>query len=117
VDNVNDLWIADFMHGPIALVERDFPVFVLMPPGKTFAGLKHLVTRLQGLRAETLVVSSAQARLPAGTRVIRVPGSIHEIYSPIPYIVPGQIFAGLLAEVKGIDPDKPRSLHIVTRTV
>jgi glucosamine--fructose-6-phosphate aminotransferase (isomerizing) len=40
-----------------------------------------------------------------------------EIYTPIPYIIPGQIFAALLAEVKGIDPDHPRSLHIVTKTV
>jgi glucosamine--fructose-6-phosphate aminotransferase (isomerizing) len=40
-----------------------------------------------------------------------------EIFSPIPYIVPGQIFAGLLAEIKGLDPDKPRSLKIVTQTV
>lgn len=108
---------ADFLHGPIALVERDFPVFVLMPPGKTFNDLRNLVGRLQGLRADTLVISSAQARLPARTRAIRLPGSIQEIYSPIPYVVPGQIFTALLAEVKGIDPDKPRSLHIVTRTV
>jgi glutamine---fructose-6-phosphate transaminase (isomerizing) len=108
---------ADFLHGPIALVERDFPVFVLMPAGKTFHDLKKLVKRLQGLRADTLVISSAEARLPAVTRALRVPGSIPEIYSPIPYIVPGQIFTALLAKVKGIDPDKPRSLHIVTRTM
>jgi glucosamine--fructose-6-phosphate aminotransferase (isomerizing) len=50
-------------------------------------------------------------------RVIRVPGKIPEIYSPIPYIVPAQIFAALLAEVKGLDPDTPRSLRIVTRTL
>jgi glucosamine--fructose-6-phosphate aminotransferase (isomerizing) len=49
--------------------------------------------------------------------VIRIPGEIPEIYSPIPYIVPGQIFAALLAEIKGLDPDKPRSQNIVTRTV
>jgi glucosamine--fructose-6-phosphate aminotransferase (isomerizing) len=39
------------------------------------------------------------------------------VYTPIPYIVPGQLLAASLAEVKGIDPDKPRSLQIVTRTV
>ncbi len=55
--------------------------------------------------------------MPAATRAIRVPGSIPEIYSPIPYIIPSQIFAALLAEAKGIDPDRPRSLRIVTKTV
>ena len=108
---------ADFLHGPIAMVERDFPVILLMPPGKTFRDLRKLADRLRRLRADTLVISSAGARLPAATRAIRVPGSIPEIYTPIPYIVPGQLFSALLAEVKGIDPDKPRSLQIVTRTV
>ena len=108
---------ADFLHGPIALMERDFPVLMLMPPGKTFAGLKELIGRLRELRADTLVITSADARLPKGTRAIRLPGAIPEIYSPIPYIVPGQIFTALLAEAKGLDPDKPRSLQIVTKTV
>lgn len=108
---------ADFLHGPIALMERDFPVLLFMPPGKTFGDLRTLIPRLRQLRADTLVISSAAARLPRGTRVVRVPGSMPEIYSPIPYIVPGQLFAASLAKVKGIDPDKPRSLKIVTQTV
>jgi glutamine---fructose-6-phosphate transaminase (isomerizing) len=108
---------ADFLHGPIALVERDFPVIVLMPAGKTFRELKSLVHRLHGLRAETLAITSADTKLPDTTRVIGVPGSVPEIYSPIPYIVPGQLIAEALADVKGIDPDKPRSLQIVTRTL
>jgi glucosamine--fructose-6-phosphate aminotransferase (isomerizing) len=108
---------ADFLHGPIALIERGFPVLLLMPPGKTFQGLLKLTERLHALRAETLVFSSPKARVPGATRLIRVPGSLPEIYTPIPYIVPGQLFAALLAEVKGLDPDKPRELHIVTRTI
>jgi glucosamine--fructose-6-phosphate aminotransferase (isomerizing) len=108
---------ADFAHGPVALVERDFPVILFMPPGKVFADLKKLAVRLRKLHAETLLISSAGAKLPPSTRTIRVPGEIPEIYTPIPYIVPGQLFAASLAEVKGIDPDKPRSLQIVTRTV
>jgi len=108
---------ADFRHGPIALIERDFPVILLMPPGRTFRDLASLAGRLDELRAETLIFSSEGARLPRATRSVRVPGEIPEIYSPIPYIIPGQLFAASLAEVKGLDPDKPRSLHIVTRTV
>lgn len=108
---------ADFLHGPIALVEPGFPVLILMPPGKVFADLKRLTERLRKLGAETLVFSSAGAQVPAATRIIRVPGTLHEIYSPIPYILPGQLFCALLAEVKGLNPDKPRELKIVTRTV
>jgi len=42
---------------------------------------------------------------------------IPEFLAPIPYIVPGQLFAALLAEAKGLDPDTPRSLSKVTRTL
>lgn len=108
---------ADFLHGPIAMIERDFPVILFAPPGKTLAGQQSLIKRLKGLNAETLAISSVETRLPGVTRVIRVPGKMGEIYTPIPYIVPGQLFAAQLAEVKGIDPDRPRSLQIVTQTL
>jgi glucosamine--fructose-6-phosphate aminotransferase (isomerizing) len=40
-----------------------------------------------------------------------------EVYTPIPYIIPAQLFAGNLAVVKGLDPDKPRTLSKVTLTI
>src|SRR6185437_775521 len=39
---------ADFMHGPIAMIERDFPVILFAPPGKTLAGQQSLIKRLRG---------------------------------------------------------------------
>lgn len=108
---------ADFLHGPIALIERDFPVLMFLPPGRAFRDLARLAERLRRLHAETVVISSRGARLPRVTRALRVPGVLPEIYTPIPYIVPGQLFAAQLAGVKGLDPDQPRSLKIVTRTL
>ena len=37
--------------------------------------------------------------------------------TPIPYIVPAQIFAACLAAQKGLDPDQPRTLTKVTLTL
>ena len=37
---------ADFLHGPIAMVERGFPAFLFAPPGKTLAGMKELLEKL-----------------------------------------------------------------------
>ena len=48
---------------------------------------------------------------------IQIPISIPDLYSAIPYIIPGQIFAARLAEHKGLNPDRPRSLTKVTRTL
>jgi glucosamine--fructose-6-phosphate aminotransferase (isomerizing) len=108
---------ADFLHGPIAMIESDLPVFLFMPPGKSFRNLRRLAERLRRMNAETLLISSTGVRLPPATRTIRVAGSIPETYTAIPYIVPGQLFAAMLAEIKGLNPDKPRFLRMVTRTV
>jgi glucosamine--fructose-6-phosphate aminotransferase (isomerizing) len=108
---------ADFLHGPIAMVERDFPAFLFAPPGRTLAGTKELLGRLTKLGAETVVISSENGLLKAATRGLRIPDRISEMLSPIPYIIPAQLFAALLAEAKGLSPDRPRSLAKVTRTV
>jgi glucosamine--fructose-6-phosphate aminotransferase (isomerizing) len=108
---------ADFLHGPIAMIERDFPALIFNPPGKTFSQMQKLTEQLTALKADTLVFTSTKARVPGALQVIRIPDPVHEIYTPIPYIVPGQMFAAFLAETKGLNPDKPRELHIVTRTV
>ena len=46
-----------------------------------------------------------------------MPAEIDEPRASIPYIVPAQLFAALLAACKGLDPDAPRSLSKVTRTL
>jgi glucosamine--fructose-6-phosphate aminotransferase (isomerizing) len=102
---------ADFLHGPIAMIERSFPVFLFSPPGVTAPGTVDLLDRLQKLKAETLVIGSEK---DAG---IRVPARLRELFTPIPYIVPAQLFAAHLAEVKGLNPDQPRTLTKVTRTL
>jgi len=108
---------ADFLHGPIAMVERKFPVFLFAPPGKTFAGMKDLLRSLTKLGAETVVISSETAVLKPATRAFRIPERIGEMLSPIPYIIPAQLFTALLAKAKGLSPDRPRSLAKITRTV
>ena len=108
---------ADFLHGPLAMVERHFPVILFAPPGKMLAGVKSLIERLRELHAETLAITGDIDTAGMCTRSIVMPREIDEVLAPIPYIVPGQLFAALLAEAKGLNPDAPRSLSKVTRTL
>lgn len=108
---------ADFLHGPIAMVERGFPAFLFAPPGKTLRGIRDLLARLTKLGAETVVISSENSVLKPATRSLRIPDRISEMLSPIPYIIPAQLFAALLAKAKGLSPDRPRSLAKITKTV
>jgi glucosamine--fructose-6-phosphate aminotransferase (isomerizing) len=80
-------------------------------------GVKSLIERLSELHADTLAITSDTHAARMCTRSILMPSEIDEFLAPIPYIVPGQLFAALLAEAKGLNPDAPRSLSKVTRTL
>jgi glucosamine--fructose-6-phosphate aminotransferase (isomerizing) len=110
---------ADFLHGPIAMVDPDFPVFAFAPSGPTWDSIAETLDKLKELRAETVVITDASNTAAAAhaTRVIRLPRKLPELYTPIPYIVPAQFFAACLAEQKGLDPDKPRTITKVTLTM
>jgi glucosamine--fructose-6-phosphate aminotransferase (isomerizing) len=117
---------ADFLHGPIAMVERSFPMFLFTPSGVTWPGMRDMLIRLNALKAETLIFTDAGHRdaIEMNPRAVIVPLKLgrrsarpEELYTPIPYIIPAQLFAASLAEWKGLDPDRPRTLTKVTRTL
>ena len=121
---------ADLLHGPIAMLEAAFPVFLFAPPGVTWAGLAQLMERLVQIETETLIITdrsqtaavkrfgpdrlSNSIILPLDLAAKRGP---QDLYTPLPYIIPAQLFAAALAEVKGLDPDSPRALTKITQTV
>jgi glucosamine--fructose-6-phosphate aminotransferase (isomerizing) len=108
---------ADFLHGPIAMVQRDFPVILFAPPGKVFRDMHSMLSRLKELQADTLVISSERSALRNASCAIEMPLRIPDLYSAIPYIIPGQILAEKLSILKGLSPDHPRSLTKVTKTM
>lgn len=116
---------ADFLHGPIAMVERSFPVFLFAPPGVTWPGSREMAGKLRALKADVLVITDeANREAQSAGRAVTIPARLavrgaapEELYTPIPYIVPAQLFAACLAEVKELDPDRPRTLSKVTRTL
>jgi glucosamine--fructose-6-phosphate aminotransferase (isomerizing) len=110
---------ADLLHGPIAMVEAGFPAFLFAPSGVTWPGLRGMIEKLNDLRAETLLITDLgnPEAVAMQKNSIIIPAELPEMYTPIPYIVPAQLFAATLAEHKGINPDQPRTLSKVTRTM
>lgn len=118
---------ADLLHGPIAMVEHAFPAFLFAPPGVTWPGMREMLQKLQQLRAETLVITdkSNEESMKIAPRSICLPMFLRDdsgtlpadIWTPIPYVIPAQIFAAKLAEHKGLNPDSPRTLSKVTLTM
>jgi glucosamine--fructose-6-phosphate aminotransferase (isomerizing) len=107
---------ADFLHGPVAMVERDFPALVVAPSGATLANVRALARDLRDAGAELLAISDAPAMLQLGQTSLALPDKVPEWLTPVTAAVAGQIFALHLAQAKGLDPDRPRGLQKVTRT-
>jgi len=107
---------ADLLHGPIALVEQGFPVFAFAPPGATWGSVGEVLGKLAGVGAEIVAITDSGNRQVErrATRLIRLPRKLKEALTPIPYIVPAQLFAAYLAVQKGLNPDRPRTLNKVT---
>ena len=110
---------ADLLHGPIAMVGQSFPAFVFAPSGVTWPGIRETIDKLDQVGAETTIItdSSNSEALSREKRSICIPADLEDMFTPIPYIIPMQLFTALLAEQKGLNPDHPRTLTKVTRTL
>jgi glutamine---fructose-6-phosphate transaminase (isomerizing) len=101
---------ADFLHGPIAIVEPGFPVLAIAPSGPTLPGLRELLSAAAERGAEVLTVSDAE--LPGRIALESLP----EWLSPLVAVIPAQLLAVGAAERLGRDVDRPTGLQKVTRT-
>lgn len=108
---------ADFRHGPIAMVDRGFPVMAVNPGGRVFADIQSLLERLRAdHQAELLVISDQERALGLAQSPVPLPEGIPEWLTPLVAIVPAQLFAYHLTRAKGFDPEQPRAIHKVTET-
>lgn len=103
---------ADFLHGPFGLAERSLPAVLIGANGPAIPGLLQLGARLRDHDVELVTIGDDPSLLKLATEngkalPVDLKG-IPEALSPIPCIVPGQLFAYHLALVRGQDPDRPR---------
>jgi len=105
---------GELKHGPIALIEDQLPVFVVMPPRGRDQLHDKVVSNLQEIRArgaKTIVLAEEDDDdVEAYADVlIRLP-KVSTLLQPLVATVPLQMFACELATLKGHDVDQPRNL-------
>jgi glucosamine--fructose-6-phosphate aminotransferase (isomerizing) len=109
---------ADFEHGPVALARQGFPLLAVVPAGPIAATITPLLARLVRERhVDLLAIASDPAALDLAGVAVRLPEELPDWLSPIPAIVPAQLFSYHLTRAKGLDPERPTGLSKVTRTV
>jgi glutamine---fructose-6-phosphate transaminase (isomerizing) len=104
---------ADFLHGPIAIVEPGFPILAIAPSGPTLEGMRELLHVAGERGAETMVITD-DASVVAARRIALQP--VPEWLSPLVAVIPAQQLAVGAAEHLGRDVDRPSGLQKVTRT-
>jgi glucosamine--fructose-6-phosphate aminotransferase (isomerizing) len=108
---------AGLRHSPIAIIDKDSPVFVAIPDGVMFDEMFRLVYELkQEKGAKIVAISNKRKALKLATSPISIPGDIPDWISPIAAIVPEQLFVYHLTCAKDLDTERPRGLRKVTDT-
>jgi glutamine---fructose-6-phosphate transaminase (isomerizing) len=104
---------ADFRHGPIAMIEQDFPVMAVSTMGPLHDEVSEVIADVIDAGAQVVAITD-DPRCPATDRILLPPAE--PWLSPLVSIVAAQIFTYHLARAKGLDPDLPRGLRKVTKT-
>ncbi|MFX1518694.1 MAG: glutamine--fructose-6-phosphate transaminase (isomerizing) [Promethearchaeota archaeon] len=98
-------------HGPIALITPDFPIMFIAPPDETH---DHIIGNMMEMKARegtiiAVIDENDQKVKELSNHFISIP-NVPPILSPIPYVVPLQLFSYYAAVKLGYSPDMPRSL-------
>jgi glutamine---fructose-6-phosphate transaminase (isomerizing) len=107
---------ADFLHGPIAVVDKGYPVLAVVAEGPTRSDVLDALQRARDRGAPTVVITNSSEGAPAETS-LRFSAGVEEWLTPIPAIVVAQLFTYWLTVEQGNDPENPRGLEKVTRTI
>ena len=106
---------GELKHGPIALIEDDLPVIVVMPSPKNAATLHSKllsnIREIQARGAVTIVIAEEgdDTVAPYADHLIEIP-AVSTLFQPLLSTIPMQVFAAGVAQARGYDVDKPRNL-------
>jgi glucosamine--fructose-6-phosphate aminotransferase (isomerizing) len=103
---------AEVRHGPMELIDRDYPLLVFAPRGPEQAGLLQLARDMQARGARVLL--AAPDDVPEAT--LPLVSTAHAALDPIAAILSFYVMAAGLAAARGRNPDAPRHLMKVTET-
>jgi len=102
---------AEMKHGPIALIDKDMPVMFIATRDRTHEKILSNMEEIKARGGEIIaIVNEKDKRISKLTKnIIKVPLVSPELM-PIINAIPLQLFAYHVADLKGIDMDKPRNL-------
>jgi glucosamine--fructose-6-phosphate aminotransferase (isomerizing) len=103
------------VHGPVATLDALFPVWVIASRDEGLPAVVDAAARVRGAGATIVASGSAADEIEGAAYTLPVPEAPHPTLAPLLSVVPGQLFAAALAQLRGLDADHPVGLTKVTR--
>jgi len=100
---------ADLMHGPVAAIGDAWPVIAVAASGPARQSMDDAIAALAARGARLYVISDGSAELP-------LLSGVSDWLSPLVAVIPGQLLARRVAELRGADVDRPGGLSKITLT-
>jgi len=99
-------------HGPISLIEPGFPVIFICPKDETRKTIMGNIMEMKARGASVIAIieEGDEETKRIVDNYVEVPKGFPEVLSPIPYVIPLQLFAYYMAVERSCDPDMPRNL-------
>ena len=102
---------GEMKHGPIALIDEELPVVVLVPKGPLYDKVVSNLTEVRAREGKVIAIASVgDTEIGAiADEVVMIPNTLPEL-QPILAVVPLQQLSYYVADHKGTDIDQPRNL-------
>jgi len=112
---------AELLHGPFALVEKNFPLLMFAQQDESFAGTLAIATRMKNMGANILLASpqrdqAVQTIQDAASIYLPLPQGLHPICDPLLIVQAFYVMMARLSVARGLNPDEPSDLTKVTKT-
>ena len=102
---------GEMKHGPIALIDENMPVVVIMPKDNSFERILGNVQEVMARGGKVIAITTEGCEDANDLNVEKIPiPKCHEELTPFLSVVPLQLIAYYVADFKGTDIDQPRNL-------
>jgi glucosamine--fructose-6-phosphate aminotransferase (isomerizing) len=102
---------GEMKHGPIALVNKDFPSVFVVPKDSVYEKNVSNIEEIKARQGKVIAITTEgnQELEKLADDIIYIPKTL-EMLTPILSVIPLQLFAYHMAVLRGCDVDKPRNL-------
>lgn len=111
---------AEVLHGPFALIEKNFPILMLAQQDETLSGMLEIASRMKNLGVDVMLALPQKINTinlsDYSSIALPLPPALHPILDPLFVIQAFYMMVAQLSVARGFNPDAPDNLLKITKT-